>query len=114
MSDKSAADLVAADLSAHGSSPEHILAAGRALKVSGASDADVAAVLARLAADGLPPSVAAMESALTLVSDNERETLRAAYRKRSPLAFVLATPEEKAERAKANETAPTAEGKTDV
>lgn len=109
-----ATDLVAADLTAHATSPEHILAAARTLQIAESPDADVTATLARLALDGVPPHLDTMIKALAIAPENGRETLRAAFNNRLPLAFVFASKEEKEERAKAAEAVPAPEGKTDV
>lgn len=71
-------------------------------------------MLARLAADGVPPSVATMREALTVVDAAERDALRSKFHERLPLAFIFASAEEKAARAEAAKAAPAPEGKTDV
>lgn len=111
ISDKSAADLVA---TWPAPTAAHVLASARTLKAAGASSADVAGVLARLTE--VTPSISDMRTALTIVDGAERDSLRAAFHKRLPLAFVFASAEDKAARAAqvAAAAEPAVEGKTDV
>lgn len=107
ISDKPATELVAASLAAHPASPAHILAAGKALQVSGAPASDVRSALAGLAAAGTPPSVATMQAAVAVLgaSTPEGDALRADFRKRLPLAWAFATADEIDARAKATAAA---------
>ncbi|KAL1413384.1 hypothetical protein Q8F55_001146 [Vanrija albida] len=107
VSDKTAAELVAASLATHPSSPAHILAAGKALQLAGAPASEVRNVLSGLAAAGTPPSVPTMQAAVALLgaSTPEGDALRADFRKRLPLAWAFATADEKDARAKATAAA---------
>lgn len=108
-----AAALVKESLVAHPNSPEHIAAAGKALKVSGAPAIEVESVLEQLAGPGTPPNLTVMRNALNLLPAAEQPKLKAAFHKAYPLAFDFATDEEKAARVKAPE-AETVDGKADV
>ncbi|WVQ81930.1 hypothetical protein IAT38_004057 [Cryptococcus sp. DSM 104549] len=107
-------------LSANSSSPDAIFSAAKANFLIAPEDvAGAAAILAKLASEGVPPNVQIMESALALLEskqggESKAEELRAAFAKRVELAWVLRSKAEREARKKELEKVEVVEGKADL